>query len=213
MATKSKTANKKKPSASVKTINKSHKQIRVNKRTHKRHNNHHLLFLAIIISITIFAIIYMYRSVDLANIYNESSARDAAGMLAYDKTQIKTAKTVGSDAKLRGEIVNYSWAPNDLKQYVLKDYKEFKNNCVVNGNLVGHVSYKITSVEYDKFATIIRGCNGEQKSILVKFSGKWANVYSGNTLIGCNIINDFSIPRIVSPNCETNNVIYINPNP
>lgn len=213
MAIKPKVASKKKPSMRVGKINKTHKQKHVNKRKHKKKQNIFALLLVAIVLMVVFAIFYMYRSVDLTNIYNEASASDAAGMLAYDKTQINTAKIVGSDAQLRGEIVNYNWAPNDLKQYVLKDYKEFKNNCVVNGNLVGQVSYKITSVEHDKFATIIRGCNGEQKSILAKFSGKWANVFSGNTLVGCNIINDFSIPRVVSPNCETNNVVYLNPNP
>lgn len=211
MATKSKTA--KKPSVHKARANKAHKPKSLGKRNYKKRQNNYRLLLVAAVSIVVFAIFYMYRSVDLTNIYYEASARDAAGMLAYDKTQIETARIVGSDAKLRNEIVNYSWAPNDLKQYILKDYKQFKNNCVVNGNLVGQVSYEVISVEYDKFATVTRGCNGEQKTILAKLSAKWANIYSGNTLVGCDIINDFNIPKKISPNCQTNNVIYLNPNP
>ena len=119
----------------------------------------HMLFLYLGFALIVFALWFMYRSVNLTNSIYEASVSDAAGFLAYDKSQIKIAKIVGTNVQLEKEIINYNWAPPDLQQFILKDYKRIKNNCIVNGNLVGEVSYRLISVEYDKYATVMRGCN------------------------------------------------------
>jgi len=173
----------------------------------------HMLFLYLGFILIAFALWFMQRSVDLTSNVYEASVSDAAGFLAYDKSQIKTAKIVGTNAQLKNEIKNYNWAPADLQNFMLVDYKRIKKNCVVNGSLVGEVSYRLLSVQYDKYATVMRGCNGEQKSILAKFSTNWIVIFSGNTTVSCSVINDYNIPMSVSPNCETNGVIYLNPNP
>ena len=57
MATKSKAAHKKKPSARVGKINKSHKQKRTNKRIHNKQRRAFSLFLAtifLIVTLTFF---------------------------------------------------------------------------------------------------------------------------------------------------------------
>jgi hypothetical protein len=170
-----------------------------------------LLYLGFVL--IVFALWFMYQSVNLTKSVYEASISDSNSFLAYDKSQIKTAKIVGTKVQLKNEIKNYNWAPADLQKFMLNDYKSIKKNCVVNGSLVGEVSYRLLSIEYDKYATVMRGCNGEQKSVLAKFSNNWIVIFSGNTTISCSVINDYDIPKIVSPICETNGVLYLNPNP
>jgi hypothetical protein len=135
-------------------------------------------------------------------------------MLAYDRGDIKTAGAIGTYNQLKKEIVGFNKATSaDLQAYVLKDYKNFKKSCVVNGEISNPVYYELENFVYNTFARIKRGCNGHERIILKKFNNRWAVVYVDNKMISCEMVNAFSIPQPISYNCENKGVVFINPNP
>jgi len=169
--------------------------------------------LLILIFTVLFILWYMFHAVDLATQAINSTVKDAGSMLAYDKSQVETAKIVGSKSQLAQEIQGYSRGSLDLQSYITKDYKQFKQKCVVNGDLVGPVSYEVVKVVNNKFALVAKGCNGVEDNILARIGGRWSVVYSGNTLIACELVNSLDIPQSISRYCSLNDKTYLNPNP
>ena len=133
--------------------------------------------------------------------------------MAYDEKQTALAKVVGGPKELVLEMEGFQSASPDLQEYVLKDYRKFKQNCVVNGQLLDDTSYVLKSVVYDSYALVGKYCNGVQNDVLVKMSGVWTIVYSNNDLMPCSLVNDYSIPKGISLRCADNGVTYLNPNP
>lgn len=172
-----------------------------------------ILLIIGILFFDLFGFWYMYKSAEIAEKFYDSSFDNASSLLAYNKDQIHVASVVGNRAKLISEITGFQSAPNDLAEFVLKDYKSFKKTCIVNGELTNEVSYTIKSVVYDSFALVSKYCGGSQNSILKKISGNWTVVFSSNLLVPCSMVNDFDIPRGISYHCQTDGVTFLNPNP
>jgi hypothetical protein len=172
-----------------------------------------ILGISIILFIISFTIYFVTSSIT-KTLESYNSAQDSAtSFMTVDKNQISTASVVGSDKQLQNEIINFQSAPDDLREFTIKDYRKFKSNCVVNGNLIGTVNYKIENVVYDKFSKIVRTCVSNETVILAKVSNNWTIVFSGNSLPECSLVNSFNLPQGVSYNCLDGLVTYTNPNP
>lgn len=136
-----------------------------------------------------------------------------AGSLELSSQAAADLKLLGSKSQYPNEIINYQSAPEDLQQYVLRDYTLHKANCIVNGQFVGTLRYEITNVVYDKFARISKDCNGADTNILAKIGGSWTVIVAGNDLPTCKDVNAFDIPQGISYKCRDGFVTYTNPNP
>lgn len=133
---------------------------------------------------------------------------------AQDLEQIKAKeRIIGTKEQLQSEIINFQSAPDDLKQYLIKDYANFKSKCIVNGKLIGPATYQIAAVVYDSYAKILMDCEGEDSQILAKVGGRWAVVHAGNAAPNCNDVNSLSIPMGIAPTCTDGRVLYPNANP
>lgn len=172
------------------------------------------LFLILIFTI-IFISIFWFIKTAVTNTDNsyENSLNVAKSFLIVDSKKVQVASVVGSNYQLEKEIENFQSAPDDLKAFILKDYREFKGNCVVNGKLIGPVEYKLENVVYDQFARLKRTCITNDSAIIAKIGGRWSFVTVGNVLPECRVVNDLNLPQGVTFNCTDGMVIYTNPNP
>lgn len=136
-----------------------------------------------------------------------------AGSLELSSQAAADLKLLGSKSNYPNEIINFQSAPDDLQEYVLRDYTLHKANCIVNGQFVGTVRYEISNVVYDSFARISKDCNGADSVILSKIGGRWTVIVSGNDLPTCKDVNAFDIPQGISYKCRDGFVTYTNPNP
>jgi hypothetical protein len=125
----------------------------------------------------------------------------------------KEAKIIGTDKKLETEITNFQSAPTDLQAYILKTYRDFKKDCIVNDQPRKDVSYKLESTVYDAYAKASRNCGGQETVLLKKFENGWAEVFIGNTLPPCSLVNDLTLPKGLINKCIDDKTIYLNPNP
>lgn len=101
----------------------------------------------------------------------------------------------------------------DLRAYVLADYTELKQNCRANEQYVYIPRYRLERVVRGTFALVVKDCGGEQKAILAKSSTGWAEVYSGNSVPPCELVNQLHIPHGIADTCLTEGVLYSNPAP
>lgn len=164
----------------------------------------------IIISVSFIAVsISLKRTNDALN--NAAAAADSFDIT--DVNELQKAKLIGSNEQLTKEIDNYATSPADLQNYALKDYRQLKQKCIVNGQIYGSLSYGIASVADAQYAQIKRNCNGEQTQILKKFGEKWTIVHEGNNPPLCSLVNDLMIPQRVSLQCMVGGTTYLNPNP
>lgn len=120
---------------------------------------------------------------------------------------------IGTKEQLQAEITNYQSLPDDLGQWVLRDYAVFKSKCIVNGQFIGPTTYIIDNVVYDKYAKIYMNCEGEDSQIVAKIGGRWSVVHSGNTAPNCQDVNSLDIPQGVAKTCTDGRILYPNPNP
>lgn len=192
------------------------------KRSYKRHLRHihkvkifpiKELLAIFLFCVLVLTMLFVLHSVSEIVRTNKSIVKSADGMLAYDTQDIKTAGLVGTVNQLKKEIKGFNKASSDFQVYMIKDYKTYKKNCVVNGEMTGSVTYELTSFAYNSYALINKGCNGNNQVILKKFQNKWSVIYSGNETVSCEIVNEFNIPQPISYNCQTNGKVFVNPNP
>lgn len=141
------------------------------------------------------------------------SANKATQYANFDSDTIRRLALIGSNANYPSEIGNFQSAPDDLRDFVLKDYKLLKTNCIVNGEFAGSVNYEIVNVVYDSFARIEKDCAGKDTLVLKKMSGIWTVIFSGNDLPECADVNAFAVPQGITYNCRVGTVTYTNPNP
>lgn len=163
--------------------------------------------------IIVFSIIAVAISLKRTNDALDRAARVADSLNTTDATATQNAKLIGSNEQLTKEIDNYATSPADLQSYALKDYRQLKQKCIVNGQIYGSLSYSIASVADAQFAQIKRNCNGAQTQVLKKFDGKWTVVHEGTDPPLCSLVNDLAIPQRVSLNCIIGGTMYLNPNP
>lgn len=171
------------------------------------------IVMIVLVFFVILTCVIVSKSIKQTNILLDQSNATSNTMYLFAKKQAEIIKIIGPKQKRQSEIVNFQSAPKDLQEFVEADYKEFKQQCIVNGKLQDGVSYEISNIIYDKFATVSRNCNGAESSILRKFDKKWSVVFSGNNLPKCSLINDLDIPQGASMYCDQNGVSYVNPNP
>lgn len=195
----------------------------------KRHTKHHYVnklfgkklkspvFYSLVIVILAFFVIltwvFVSKAVEQTNNSLDQSSATSNTMYLFAKKEAEIIKIIGPKQKRQTEIVNFQGAPKDLQYFVETDYKDFKQQCIVNGKLPDGVSYEISNIIYDKFAIVKRNCNGAEMSILKKFDKKWSLVFSGNNLPSCSLVNDLDIPQGATMYCDQNGVRYLNPNP
>lgn len=120
---------------------------------------------------------------------------------------------IGNKGQLESEITNFQSAPDDLRDWVLRDYAVFKSKCIVNGEFIGPTTYEIANVVYDGYAKILMNCEGEDAQIVAKIGGRWVVVHSGQAAPNCNDVNSLAIPQGVAATCTDGKVLYPNPNP
>jgi hypothetical protein len=120
---------------------------------------------------------------------------------------------IGSKSQIISEIVNYQSAPEDLQDYVVRDYAVFKSKCIVNGQFIGPTYYEIAAVAYDSYAKVLMDCEGQDAQILVKIGGKWVVAHAGQDAPNCNDVNSLAIPMGIAPTCTDGKILYPNPNP
>lgn len=169
-----------------------------------------MIFFVSIVLVILWTLLHTNAETDRIN---KQIIKSADSMLFYDANDIKTASIVGTIKQLKSEIVGWSKGNGDLHQYMIRDYKQYKKACIVNGMLAGDVYYELVNMTYNSYALIKKGCNGTESYVLKKFKTGWAVIYSGNELISCKLVNDFDIPQSISYNCVNNGVVYVNPNP
>lgn len=177
----------------------------------KRIGKTELLFL-ILFSVLFITVWWVMHSVSEANRLNRLALKSSETM-PYSEQDIKTAGIVGTVKQLKSEIKGWDKVSGDIHPYILRDYKQYKKDCVVNGQLAGEVSYELVNMTYNSYALVKKGCNGVTSEILKRFDNGWAVVYSGSAMIPCGLVNDLDIPQPVSYNCIDNGVVYVNPNP
>ena len=171
-----------------------------------------IVIIVFVVSVVVVGIM-VSKSVKQTNISLDHARSTSDSMYLLAKKEADVIKLIGSKPKRQLEIINYQSAPTELQAFAEKDYKEFKQQCIINGNLSANVSYEIANVIYDKYAVVKRSCDGSELSILKKFDNKWAVVFSGNNLPSCSIVNDMDIPQGATMYCDQNGVQYLNPNP
>lgn len=168
------------------------------------------------IFIIVFVLIFV---IFMANLYlawqsNNKLYADIQKQYDIDINEYKQKqKLIGTKEQLQSEIINYQSLPEDLRQWVLRDYAVFKSKCIVNGQFIGPTAYKIVNVVYDKYAKIYMNCEGEDSQIVAKIGGRWAVVHSGNTAPNCLDVNSLDLPQGVAKTCTDGRILYPNPNP
>jgi hypothetical protein len=143
----------------------------------------------------------------------KNSAKNSMVETELSESTIKALNLIGNGDNYSNEIYNFNSAPESLKDFVIDDYRKTKAKCIVNGEFIGPVGYKIENVVNDNYAKILRICNGEEPLIVHYLSGKWVILHIGNGPVECSTVNDFSIPSGVLATCNTGIVQYTNPNP
>lgn len=172
-----------------------------------------IVFSILLCTIILISYIAVAVSLHRTNKALDSAAKIADSLNTTDATVSKNAKLIGSNEQLTKEIDNFASSPADLQEYALKDYRQLKQKCIVNGKIYSSLSYGIASVADSEYAQIKRNCNGEQTQILKKFGSTWTVVHEGNDPPQCSLINDMAIPRRVAMNCIIGGTTYLNPNP
>lgn len=194
-----------------KTAKKSHKKPLLLKRVNK-HLFYSIIFIVGVV-VTLFVWVYVATQVNKATVVFDAAEAVARNSGVNRSSDLQTVRVVGSDEKLKSEIINLQSAPPDLQAYILKDYRLFKQTCVVNGQLIDTASYELEGVVYDTFAKIRRECNGSDSLILKKFDSGWSVIFTGNAYPECSLVNDLNVPKGMAYNCTQNGVTYINANP
>jgi len=212
--------NKNKPEVvySVKAKSKSNKQKTVKKNRKKKRSLSGILKSKIsiksaaIIIITVVSVavcILMWQGKIMVDAKN--SAKISSSDTQLSENTIKTLNLIGNGDNYINEIQNFSSAPESLQKFAINDYRKTKAKCIVNGEFIGKVGYKIENVVNDNYAKLIRICNGEEPIIVHYISGKWTILHVGNGPLECSTVNAFSIPRGVLATCNTELVQYTNP--
>lgn len=142
-----------------------------------------------------------------------TDTRATTAQLGYSKDMIKKMSLMGNDANYPNEIINFQSAPADLQEFVLRDYKAHKSQCIVNGTFAGPLRYEIVNIVYDTYARIEKECAGTDTLIVKKMSGVWTAVFSGNDWLECDDVNAFDVPQGIAYYCREGTVTYTNPNP
>lgn len=174
----------------------------------------HITVLLFVIAVLLgVAYWYINETIKSTTALYDNSVLVARSFLTVNSRDVQVASVVGSNEQLAKEIENYQSAPDDLKTFLLKDYRAFKGNCVVNGKLIGPVEYKVENVVYDQYARLKRTCISNDSAIVAKIGGRWSVVTAGNSLPECRVVNDLNLPQGVTLNCTDGMVIYTNPNP
>ena len=153
------------------------------------------------------------QSVKTTNTLLDKAAKQANVPFLIAKKEADLIRIIGTSTKRQAEIENYQSAPADLQAFMMKDYRQFKEQCIAAGALPDDVGYKVENVIYDSYAIIKRSCSGTETAIAKKFENGWAIAFSGNVLPPCSLINDYDIPQGASYYCQQNSITYINPNP
>lgn len=193
-----------------KAVKKHHRPLKI--RRVNRKSFYAIIFVVALIT-TVLVWTYVTAQVRQATKIFDSAQQITSNSALKNYKQLSVARAVGSDEKLKSEIINLQSGPADLQKYVLTDYRIFKQGCVVNGQLIDNTSYEIVNVIYDKFAVIARTCSGTDKAILKKFDVGWAIAFSGNVYPPCSLTNDLAIPQGASLYCVQNGITFVNPNP
>lgn len=168
------------------------------------------IILAIAVVVTGLSVL---QSVRTTNTLLDRAAKQANVPFLIAKKEADLIRIIGTSTKRQAEIENYQSAPADLQAFMMKDYRQFKEQCIAAGALPDDVGYKVENVIYDSYAIIKRSCNGAETAIAKKFENGWAIAFSGNVLPPCSLINDYDIPQGASYYCQQNGITYINPNP
>lgn len=167
-----------------------------------------IIGISVLIFVIFMANLYMqWRETNM--FYSDLQKRYEIDINEYKQKQ----KLIGNKSQLQSEITNYQSLPDDLGQWVLRDYAVFKSKCIVNGQFIGPTTYIIDNVVYDKYAKIYMNCEGEDSQIVAKIGGRWSVVHSGNTAPNCQDVNSLDIPQGVAKTCTDGRILYPNPNP
>jgi hypothetical protein len=201
----------------TKKVSKSPKNKKTNinfKRYLNWLNINAILIINVIIGISILLFVIFMANLYFAWQSNNKFYADIQKQYDIDINEYKQKQQlIGNKSQLQSEITNYQSLPEDLGQWVLRDYAVFKSKCIVNGQYIGPTTYIIDNVVYDKYAKIYMNCEGEDAQIVAKIGGRWAVVHSGNTAPNCLDVNSLDLPQGVAKTCTDGRILYPNPNP
>jgi hypothetical protein len=194
-----------------KKVHKKHQPTKAEQRTQNRMVRR-ALGACISLILLIVALYILTGLFKLERIFDES-IRTTEVLNSIDKDAAAKARIAGSNSALQAQIVNFQSAPQDLQSFITQDYRNFKNSCIVNGQISPDVGYEVVAVVYDSFAKVARTCGGTTTALLKRFESGWTEVFSGNVPPACSLVNDLAIPKGLAATCVEQGASYQNPNP